>query len=387
MKELRKEFIPEKTPYRKRQILSILLLLISSIALILLELNLFFSISPNVKIILINGFEGGFVGGLCDWFAVWKTYNAIEKDSLTVADEIGEWVASDLLNHETLKEQIDQILDSPETSEEIYKLLDTYFDSQDAAKEVLKNLWAKIEHQVIEYIIHYEYSLEEMSLINNTTQDTTIIDTIKICIGGTLVKVSDEQEFKDFVKRILDGQSVVTKILTSMINIPELVKGFGQKLQSGEVGNIELNENEKFLAEFLNLVSMSADKYILSWQELSIEQKTKAVNALIYQLREACLEMFSKFIIQHKNTIRASKTLRNYAPIREFFEFIQFRIDEKVSKIIGQKISERLKSQDPKDFRVKIEWKTRNILENIRINGTLLGFAIGFLIGGAKVYF
>ncbi|MBL0265876.1 MAG: DUF445 family protein [Leptospiraceae bacterium] len=61
------------------------------------------------------------------------------------------------------------------------------------------------------------------------------------------------------------------------------------------------------------------------------------------------------------------------------------KIDDQVSKFIGNKISERLKSQDPKDFRVNIEWKTRNILENIRINGTLLGFVIGLIIGAIKI--
>lgn len=72
-------------------------------------------------------------------------------------------------------------------------------------------------------------------------------------------------------------------------------------------------------------------------------------------------------------------------PVREFFEFIEDKIDDQVSKFIGEKISERLKSQDPKDFRVNIEWKTRNILENIRINGTLLGFVLGLLIGSIKI--
>jgi uncharacterized membrane-anchored protein YjiN (DUF445 family) len=384
---IKDEIIPQKTPYRKRQIISICLLLFAGISLILLELNLIFNDNLSVKKILINGFEGGFVGGLCDWFAVWKTYNAIEKDSLTVADEIGEWVASDLLNHETLKQQINQILDSSETSEEIYKLLDTYFDTQESAKEILRTLWSKMDKQVIEYIVHYEFSLNEMSLINNATQDTIIIDTVKNCLGGTLIKVSEEQEFKDFVKKLLDNQNMMTKILTSMINIPDMVRGFGEKLKSGKISEQVFNENEKFLNEFLDIITMSADKYILSWQELTVEKKEEAVNALVMQLREASLEIFSKFIIQHKNTIRASKTLRNYAPVREFFEFIQIRIDSKVSNLIGQKISERLKSQDPKDFRINLEWKTRNILENIRINGTLLGFAIGFLIGGLKVFF
>jgi len=174
----------------------------------------------------------------------------------------------------------------------------------------------------------------------------------------------------------------MTKFVTMFINIPNIIKQYGEKLKSGEES---FSENEQFLDEMVTIISMSADKYILSWQSLSVEQKTTAVQALITQLRETSLEIASKYILLHKNHIKASKTLRNYMPVREFFEFIEDKIDDQVSTFIGEKISERLKSQDPKDFRVNIEWKTRNILENIRINGTLLGFVIGLIIGAIKI--
>ena len=331
---------------------------------------------------MINAFEGGFVGGLCDWFAVWKTYNAIENDSLIVAEEIGQWVASDLLDKNTLKNQINDVLDSPDTNEQIYKLLDSYFDTKENTKTILENFWSKIESSVVEYIVQYNFTLSEMSLITNASSDQIIINTIKICVGDTLSKISEEQEFKDFVGKIVSQQNAMTKFVTMFINIPNIIKQYGEKLKSGEES---FSENEQFLDEMVTIISMSADKYILSWQSLSVEQKTTAVQALITQLRETSLEIASKYILLHKNHIKASKTLRNYMPVREFFEFIEDKIDDQVSTFIGEKISERLKSQDPKDFRVNIEWKTRNILENIRINGTLLGFVIGLIIGSIKI--
>lgn len=380
----KQEFMFSPTPYRRKQIIAVSLLFISSVSLILLESGILLVSHESIRQVLIHGFEGGFVGGLCDWFAVWKTYNAIEKDSLTVADEIGEWVASDLLDQNTLKEQINEVLDSPETNEQIYKLLDSYFDTKENTKQILENFWSKIENSVIEYIVNYNFSLSEMSLISSASRDQVITNTIKICVGGTLTKISEEDKFKEFINQIVNQQNVMTKFVSLFINIPNIIKQYGEKLKSGEG---TFSENEQFLDEMVTIVSMSADKYILSWESLSVEQKTAAVKALIFQLRETLLEVAAKYIILHKNHIKASKTLRNYMPVREFFEFLEDKIDDQVSKFIGEKISVRLKSQDPKDFRVNIEWKTRNILESIRINGTILGFVLGLTIALVKLTF
>ncbi|HNN81241.1 MAG TPA: hypothetical protein PKL30_20290, partial [Leptospiraceae bacterium] len=76
----KEELFIKKTPYRKKQIIAVSLLFLSGISLILLETKLILANQEMIRKILINAFEGGFVGGLCDWFAVWKTYNAIEND-------------------------------------------------------------------------------------------------------------------------------------------------------------------------------------------------------------------------------------------------------------------------------------------------------------------
>ena len=223
----KQEFMFSPTPYRRKQVIAVSLLFVSSLSLILLESGVFLTGHESIRQVLIHGFEGGFVGGLCDWFAVWKTYNAIENDSLTVADEIGQWVASDLLDQNTLKEQINEVLDSPETNEQIYKLLDTYFDNRENTKKILENFWSKIENSVVEYIVNYNFSLGEMSLITNASRDQIITHTIKICFGDTLTKISEEEKFKEFIAKIINQQSVMTKFVTLFINIPNIIKQYG----------------------------------------------------------------------------------------------------------------------------------------------------------------
>ncbi|MDX1960754.1 MAG: hypothetical protein SFU98_19435 [Leptospiraceae bacterium] len=376
----------KKTPFLRRQIFAVILLLICSFGVLFLLLSFHGTIfgSKLALIVLQHGFEGGLVGGLCDWFAVWKTYNSIEKESAVVSDEIGKWVATDLLNQQTLQSQLDTILNSQETQVEIVHILETYFETQEKTKEILDGLWSKVEDPVTNFIRDYNFSQAELNLISDTAQDKIILDTVKICVGDTLLHISDEIRFKDMLNQFIQEQNLVTRFLSNFIDIPEIIRAYGRKLKSGE----ELRTSEeKYIDEVVTLISISADKYILSWQNLAKERKTEAVKALLFKLKEEFGTVFAKFIIEHKNNLKARKTLGEYKPVKAVFDLIGSKIDQNISNYIGDRIATRLKSQDPKDLREKLEWQTRNVLENIRINGTILGFFLGMLVGILKFYY
>ena len=197
-----------------------------------------------------------------------------------------------------------------------------------------------------------------------------------------MIRISEEEKFGELLQSAIQNQNIITKILTNFINIPEIIKGYGEKLKNGE--SITTNE-EYYVDELVTLVSMSMDKYILAWDSLTKEKKTETIHALIFKIKEAFGNILARFIIEYKNDLKARKSLSEYKPVREVFNFIEDKIDSNVSKYIGDRISERLKSQDPKDFRDKIEWQTRNVLENIRINGTILGFFLGGLLGVIQI--
>lgn len=374
----------KETPYKKRQIISLSLLGVSLVGMLLLHffpLDIY-NLYPSLFFIIEHGLEGGLVGGLCDWFAVWKTYNAIETDSNKVAVEIGKWVSKDLLNQNTLRAQLNRIIEEPENQKEIIALIETYFDTQENTKKILDDFWAKIETPVINYIVNYNFNSNEISIISDTANDKTIVNTVKICIGDTLMQISEEEEFKELLERTIQEQNIITKFLTNFINIPEIIKGYGLKLKSGE--SISTTE-EYYVDEMVTLFSLSADKYILAWDSLPSEKKNEAVKALIFKIKESVGNILARFIIEYKNDLKARKSLSEYKPVRDLFTFIEDKIDENVSSYIGDRISERLQSQDPKDFRDRIEWQTRNVLENIRINGTILGFFLGALLGVIQI--
>ncbi len=372
-------FIKE-TPYKKRQIIALSLLGVSLLGMGILHL-IPLSYSKNYTIlfsVLEHGLEGGLVGGLCDWFAVWKTYNAIETDSSAVAEEIGNWVAKDLLNQSTLRAQLNQIIENPKNQREIISLVETYFDTKENTKKILDDFWLKIETPVINYIVNYNFNSSEIQILSDTANDKTIVQTVKICLGDAMMQISKEDKFKELLQSAIQNQNIITQLLSNFINIPELIRSYGEKLKRGE--RISTDE-EFYMDEMFTLVSMSMDKYILAWDSLSIDRKTETIRALIFKIKEAVGNILARFIIEYKNDLKARKSLSEYKPVKEIFSFIEDKIDSNVSNYIGERISERLKSQDPKDFRDKIEWQTRNVLENIRINGTILGFVLGGILG------
>lgn len=372
------------TPYRKRQIFAILLLLVSGCGLIVTHILL--GVGVNLKILTIfkHAWEGGLIGGLCDWFAVWKTYKAIEEDSDIVADEIGKWVAKDLINQETLRVQFRKILEDPNIQTEIIKLLDTYFGTLEDTKKVLDKLWEKIEKPFKEFIVNYEFNIKEMKLISETTHDQVILNTVKLCLGEALISISYDKEFQNFITKRVNKQNVFVQWFFYWLKLEEVLRKYGDKLRTGT--NFTSKE-EKTIDEVFTIISLSVDKYIISWQNLSYQEKSRAVEALFFKIKELVGNSLAKFILEHKEILRSSKTLSEYKPVQEIYGLLEGKIDQNISNFIGEKISERLKSQNPTDFRKKIEWQTRNVLENIRINGTILGFVLGAFAGIVQTLF
>lgn len=128
-----------KTPFRKRQTLSNSILIGFSAA-ILFILFLGNPETPIVKIIL-SALEGGLIGGFCDWFAVWKTYKAIEEDGSKLSTEIGNWVANDLLHHEVIRSRIRMVLEDPSTRNEVHEVLLKTFGNEEKPRGVKRTFF------------------------------------------------------------------------------------------------------------------------------------------------------------------------------------------------------------------------------------------------------
>lgn len=372
-----------KTPFRKRQIFSNSLLVAFSAAI----LGILFFGNPETPIskIVLSALEGGLIGGLCDWFAVWKTYKAIEEDSSTLAGEIGNWVAGDLLHHEVIRSRIRMVLEDPTTRDDVHEVLLETFGNETKTSEVLNQLFERVEEDIVEYIVHYQFSGTDVALLKELNRQKEIMDTIKLLIGESMIKVADTDEFRSLLQEILGKMNLVAQVVLSLVvDFPKKLKEYGTHVKEGLV--IE-SKDEKTIEKLVNLMAASTETYISSWNELPLEQREKAVRSLMGFLKDQASRLLGTLIQTHLKEIGEIKTLQEYAPLRSVLEFVEKRVDEGVSGYIGKQITTRLQSLDPKDLRKNLEWKTRNVLETIRINGSILGFFLGCATGLIRFFF
>ncbi|MCP5500260.1 MAG: DUF445 family protein [Leptospiraceae bacterium] len=370
--------VQKKPPYRKKKIISNTLLLLSLSGLGLT--NYYRLLLPPLLFTCLNhGFEGGLVGGFCDWFAVWKTYHAIEEDSEKLATEIGEWVSSDLLSQETLRAQVRTLLDDPASQKQFIALLDSYFSDEEAIRKKLDSLWNRIEDPLIHYLSTYHPSQGELSLLKGTFNEKEIMKTFKYCLGEALCKLAGTEKIKPLLIDLGKSKNFLVKLILSMYSsdINDIIKSYGKHLMNEE----SFSPKEEKLDDAFQLFAFSLQEAISSWDNLPDERKLSTIRLLNTKLKEPLLHSLSGFLASHKEQLEKSRTLRAYLPVKIVLEFLEERVEPDISVFIGKKISERLKSQDPRDFRNRMEWKTRKILESIRINGTLLGFALGAAFG------
>ncbi|AXX16325.1 DUF445 family protein [Leptospira borgpetersenii] len=372
-----------KAPFRKRKLFSNLLLIGFLIAIFFV---LFLgNLETSVAKVVLSALEGGLIGGLCDWFAVWKTYKAIEEDSSKLASEIGNWVADDLLHHEVIRSRIKMVLEDPSTRGEVHEVLLETFGNEEKTNEVLNRLFSKVEEEIVQYVVHYQFSGTDVEILKELNRQKEIIDTIKLLIGESMIKVADTEEFKSLLKEILGKMNLVTQVVLNLIvDFPKKLKEYGNHVKQGLI--IE-SKDEKTIEKLVNLMAASAETYISSWNELHLDQREKAVRSLMGFLKDQASRLLGTLVQKHLREIGEIKTLQEYAPLRSIFEFVEKRIDEGVSGYIGKQITSRLQSLNPKDLRKNLEWKTRNILETIRINGSILGFFLGSVTGLVKSFF
>ena len=102
---------------------------------------------------------------------------------------------------------------------------------------------------------------------------------------------------------------------------------------------------------------------------------------MLRHLSEPLLDAATQRIVSERDRFRRVDRLRRYPPIAKSLRRVQEFLSGDLSDRVGREVSKSLKELPAKEFRANLENRTRSHLEMIRINGTVLGFVIGLLIG------
>ncbi|WP_039948251.1 membrane protein [Leptospira fainei] len=334
--------------------------------------------------VVLHGLEGGLVGAVCDWFAVWKTYRAVEIESETIAEEIGKWVSSDLVNEEKLKEYMDRILDDPDNISALSRLIETHLGGEQEVRNLLDSIWDKVEEDIVRYLTNFRFSGSDQEILRELNRRKEIFGTVRFLVGEALVKAADQADFKMRMDRITKSLSFFVKPLVWLIDPQKRMREFGEGLKDGKEFD---SDEDGILYEVFSLFSDCADLYIGSWNDLPESTKEEAVRALTDFGKDQLNRLVTDVILLHMEDIKKLGNLREYGPARSILEFLRSRTNAGVSQYVGEQVARGLKLLEPRQFRINLEEKTRKVLEKIRINGSLLGFVCGTAIGLADFLF
>ena len=363
---------PEALDLKFRKRISLFLLALASLGIII---TWTFSgyLSEATATILMHAFEGALVGGLCDWFAVKKTYKAIQDNHSKVADGIGRYIKQEILNASVIQSRLNSMLDSSDSMRDFREKTGKSIGSQNAISNELRTQWKKISPHVYDWIAKLDLSESSNEALNTILSDKLVTQTAKECLIAALKESIQKREFKD-LEKVFKSQ---IKILPNFV-----LPGFESILQRLESEQFD----EEILKKVFSALAIFRFDYFSTWNKLSKNRRRNAAQMLLEPFAGNLINIIAEVIVAEKEKIRGISTLRSYSPARIIIERLVESLNDDHMDILAANIVYSLKRIDTLQFASNFESHTRLYLEIIRINGTILGFALGGLIGIAANY-
>jgi len=413
-------------------------LLISIIGLIVLEGLLYFGYLKNEYWrILSFGFEAATIGGFADWFAVKALFkeipipfvrnhtNIIVKNRAKLSDGIVDLVSNKWLSTEIIKEKISNIpiitglvsvlnepknkdkaiellkrgissvstkIDNPNTLKTFQNLLKDQIKSTDITiplGEWLEKLIQKGEHEKLWNLL--------LDTSNKTIKGEATQSLLLQLVEEKIKGYKKENLSKGIIVKIaqvtgaIDSQSIVDRIMYSFndfINEAKtdknhsLRKKFNDKV-TGFVGNLKEGNNDS-----LNIVTELKDNFLKSGDinnvitpilnnikngiSNQLEDKDTPLSSLLKEnIDKLILRLESDKKLQEKINISVKKTIDP--------------LIEKYHHEIGALVNNSLSKLNDEELVEQIESKVGNDLQYIRLNGAIVGGAIGLIIALIRV--
>lgn len=330
---------------------------------------------------LLHAFEGALVGGICDWFAVVKTYREVEKNRDTIADEIGVWVADELLSARVIHQKIDEVLLDPAFRKTLYSELDRRLGGVVDVRAHLLSAWEKIEPNVISFVVDYDLRESDLGATRGLFEDELVSDTIRRCFGETLVHVAYTPELDELMRQVSAQVGAVGRLGIRWVDVPSRLDIAGRNLAGVAGGIPETERDRELMLALLQVGMVGAQHYVASWNKLTRDERYDAARAFVRHLREPVIDAIASLVVNERDALRRAAVLNDYAPVQTIARVLRRFIDDDLSSRIGGVVTGSLQKLSAREFRENLEAKTRNHLELIRINGTGLGFVVGGAIG------
>ncbi|EMO28636.1 hypothetical protein LEP1GSC170_5648 [Leptospira interrogans serovar Bataviae str. HAI135] len=74
-----------------------------------------------------------------------------------------------------------------------------------------------MEEEIVQYLVRYQFSGTDVALLKELNRQKEIMDTIKLLIGESMIKVADTEEFKSLLQEILGKMNLVAQVVLNLV--------------------------------------------------------------------------------------------------------------------------------------------------------------------------
>ncbi len=327
--------------------------------------------------ILMHAFEGALVGGLCDWFAVKKTYSAIKSNHSAVAEGIGTYIKQEILNAGNIRVKLTAMLDSPGAMSAFRQRAIHKFESRDQIAQALSEQWRPRRQDVYSWLASLDLTDSGYDQLNEILSDEIVVATAKNC----LMKALNESVESDVFIKLEDH--LREQMVNKYVNLA--AKAFytkGKRYFTHFAGQLADGTIDRKTGDLIfGAVTQFKSEYLKTWNHLTIKERRLAVERLMDPLMGQLIMGIATVVHGETDKIKAASTLRAFAPARLAVEWIVDHLADDQMDVVAKAVVDTLKKIDSGEFAKTFESHTRLYLELIRINGTGLGFLLGGLLG------
>jgi uncharacterized membrane protein YheB (UPF0754 family) len=355
------------------------LLLIFALAGFLALLFPLFPLGSLAQEILLHGFEGALVGGLCDWFAVVKAFESLEKKRDEIADEIANFVRSNIVGtKEHILKKVETYLDDPQVHQVVVSYLEKKFERKEQVSIFLSEVFEKhFELATVAGIANYRFG-EGRDLggkaLDFFKSDPRITNYLKFCLVGGLEQIEKTRALDQLLPLLLRNESIWLRMGAKSLNVRNKVREVAQRLIA--------SESDVHLRRVVQLITVAGvDGYKEAWNNLPQGHKEQAVSALVSATKNLLIDECAELLQRQKGKLGEIQTLNDYRPLKGLVEMAANWFSEELLDSVEKFLSHQLKAKSAHEFRLMIEERTLSTFQLIRINGTLLGFVLGCFAG------
>jgi uncharacterized membrane-anchored protein YjiN (DUF445 family) len=325
-----------------------------------------------------HALEGAIVGGFCDAFAIWRIYANIKREYQALSREVSRFVVHDVIKAERVMDDVRRALDGPAATKALLEMLKEKFPSQRQLEARCLDFWERELHPlVLDRVIKADLHawLGDSATAGKLLDDPQVRPVVRRCLKAA---VADKGRAARLHK-LLELSWIKGKVFNEDRLFKELEKLAAALDQPPQPGK---TEGGKLVREYLQA-------YIASWSELPPELRRAAAERTIREVAPILVKKIAEMLWMQRDDIIDFLGTGAGISRHPFVEIVSKQLEPVVNRIpevLERAIYGKLEKLGASGVRNLVEDNTRERLDYIQLNGTLLGAAIGSGVGFVALY-